>query len=113
MAKDNISGIVTLLEYMDRKTAKPATAKAAKQLFKKKKDIDFEELPDYVRKQEEKLKTLKKFMKEFTEEKKPEKKGMKFSGLEWFIIGIISYPIVGPLYSAALTNLHTLSTVVK
>lgn len=25
-----------------------------------------------------------------------------FSSLEWFIIGVISYPIVGPLYNAAI-----------
>lgn len=30
------------------------------------------------------------------------------SSLEWFIIGVISYPFVGPMYNIALHNLQTM-----
>jgi len=114
MKHDPYIGIVSLLEYMDRKTGRPA--KTANKMFKGAKKINFEisELPEIVRRRKEELDGLEKFLKEFNkkEEKKPDK-GIKFSGLEWFIIGIISYPIVGPLYNVIRHNLETMGTVIK
>lgn len=98
------SEVVALLEWADKKAnTKPPKSKSRG--FKQK---EFDPI-EYVRKEKEKVERWEKFLKDQEkinkkEEKKPESKDMTrlFFGLEWFIIGILSYPIVGPAYQAMM-----------
>lgn len=40
--------------------------------------------------------------KEVEERKAKESSGRMFSALEWFIVGVLLHPIVGPLYNLAI-----------
>lgn len=99
MAK-NGSDLVAVLEYLDRKTSfqKP-TPKGRFRKDKKVKEFDLVEL---LRKKKEETELLEKFLEEQAklkkkEDKKPEKAPRVLMGIEWFVIGILSYPLVGYL----------------
>lgn len=108
MSKNGYGEIVALLEYFDRKTSqKPPKAKGWGKRGPKG-DIDIISL---IEKKKKEAELLEKFLKDQKkEEKKDEKKsaGVVLTGLEWFIIGMFSYPIIGPLYQMAIksTGVH-------
>jgi len=101
MSKSNYSDMIALLEWVDRKTqpAKPAKSRFGK--AKRPKEFDLVEL---LRKKKEETELLEKFLEEQAklkkkDEKKPDVKTMRLlTGLEWFIIGVLSYPFVGMLH---------------
>lgn len=92
------SEIVALLEYFDKKT----TAKPSKGRFGRKLKIDREFDPvDYLTKERAKLERFEKYLKDHEklskkEDKKDEKKRQLF-GIEWYVVGLISYPLIGYL----------------
>jgi hypothetical protein len=93
------SEIVALLEYFDKKSVRPPTKRGRGKMFK---DKDFDPV-DYIRKEEERLDRWKKFLKDkekLDKKDEPDKEDPKrsFQFLEWFIIGMLSYPIIGPLW---------------
>lgn len=103
MAKGSYGEIVALLEYFDKKTATPVKIKHRGGKAKTKK-FDLVEL---LRTKKEETEMLEKFLEEQAklkkkEDKKPEPNKIKLHGLEWFIIGILSYPFVGTVYQAML-----------
>lgn len=101
------SEIVALLEWVDQKSKQKTSKVKVRNPFKdpRVKDID---IPAYMRKKKEELEYLEKFLKEFNkkEEKKDGKKIRMLTGVEWFVIGLISYPFVGPAYQAIINNMH-------
>lgn len=99
MAKSNYSDMIALLEWVDRKTTAPKAPKGRFGKVKKPKEFDLVEL---LRKKKEETELLEKFLDEQSklkkkEEKKPEKGPRVLMGIEWFVIGILSYPLVGYL----------------
>lgn len=88
------SEMVALLEYMDRKSPQKQP-KAASSKVHKIKRFDLVEL---LRAKKEETELLEKFLDEQTklkkkDEKKEEKK-RQFIGIEWYIIGLLSYPVL-------------------
>lgn len=98
------SEMVALLEYFDKKSA-PKPGK--KRLGFKMKEFDPIE---YVRKEKEKVERWEKFLKDQAKiDKKDDDKSKDKSAnlklltnLEWFVIGILSYPFLGPAYQAMM-----------
>lgn len=93
--------IVALLEYFDKKTVKP---KGRSSKVKMNKEFDPVE---YLTKERAKLERFEKYWKDQEklnkkDDKKPEKNPLHLRGLEWFIIGILSYPFVGAAWQAML-----------
>lgn len=100
--------IVALLEYMDR-IRKPAHhPKKFHFSHKLTKDTDIISL---IKRKKEEAEALEKFLKDSKKEDKKPDKMRTFTNLEWFIIGILLYPVVGPLYQSAMTALHNLPVV--
>lgn len=87
--------IVALLEYFDKKsTTKPTTKKSFTQKMKNK---EFDPV-DYLTKERAKLERFEKYLEDHKklskkEDKKEEKK-RQLIGIEWYVIGLISYPII-------------------
>jgi hypothetical protein len=104
MAK-NGSDLVAVLEYLDRKTAfkPPKSGRKTRKLV----IPDEFDLISYVQKKEEEVERWKKYLKdkEKLEKKdtKPEYKGPNLKFVEWYIIGILSYPLVGHIWQLATT----------
>lgn len=97
MAKS--SDLVAVLEYLDRKNSFPKPAPKGR--FGKQKKVKEFDLVELLRKKKEETELLEKFLDEQSklkkkEEKKPEKVRV-LMGIEWFVIGILSYPLVGYL----------------
>lgn len=92
--------IVALLEWAERqRTFKQTKTKGSR---RPKIDKDFDPI-DYIRKEEERLDRWKKFLKDKEkldkkDEEKPKDPKKSFSFLEWYVIGALSYPLLGPLY---------------
>jgi len=103
MAKGSYGEIVALLEYFDKKNV---PVKPAKRFGKGQKQKKFD-LVELLRQKKEETEMLEKFLEEQAklkkkDDKKPESKGPQLKHIEWFIIGILSYPFVGHLYQAML-----------
>ena len=97
------SDMVALLEWMDKKNTKqPKTNKAFR--MPKLKDMD---IPELIAKKKKEVEALDAYLNELNR-KKEEKKGRSLTGIEWFIIGLLMYPVVGPLYNIATHNLEML-----
>lgn len=68
-----------------------------------------------LREKEEKKKAkaeeAKNKVKTDDKKKAEENKGKTLFGIEWYILGILSYPIVGPLYRLATHNLEILQSI--
>jgi hypothetical protein len=106
MSKNSGSDLVAVLEYLDRKTSfKPPKGSGRRgNKLKFSNDLD---IISMIKKRKEEAEALEKFLKDQKkEEKKDEKKsaGIVLTGLEWFIIGMFSYPIIGPLYQMAIKS---------
>lgn len=91
--KDNYSGMVALLEYMDRKT----TQKQPKGNGRKTKVSKKFDLVELLRQKRDETEMLEKFLEEQAKlkkkEEKKEEKARQFIGLEWYAVGLISYPL--------------------
>lgn len=87
------SEIVALLEYFDKKT----TVKPSKKSFTQKlKNKEFDPV-DYLTKERNKLERFEKYLEDYKkltkkDEKKEDKK-KQFIGIEWYVIGLCSYPV--------------------
>lgn len=92
--KDNYSGMVALLEYMDRKTSSQKQPKGNGRKINKIKKFD---LVDMLRQKKEETELLEKFLDEQSKLKKKddkkEEKKRTFIGIEWYVIGVLSYPV--------------------
>lgn len=92
--------IVALLEWADRQKA----FKPPKKSFGRKPKMKEFNLVDLLRQKKEEATLLENYMKEQEKlnkkDDKPEKKdpSRTLSFLEWYIIGALSYPLLGPLY---------------
>lgn len=92
--------LVALLEWADRQKAfKQPKPKG----FGRKTKVKEFNLVDLLRQKKEEADLLEKYLKDQEkinkkEEKKPEDPKRSFSFLEWYIIGALSYPLLGPLY---------------
>lgn len=62
---------------------------------------------------EEKKKENEAKKKAEDRKKAEESRSKNFFGLEWYILGILSYPIIGPLYKLATHNLEVFSGGLK
>lgn len=96
------SEIVALLEWADRKTAVQKTPKGRS--FGKSKKIKSFDLVELLRQKKEETEALERFLEDQAKlKKKDEKKEEKKAtirilvGLEWYIIGVLSYPLIGYL----------------
>lgn len=92
------SDLVAVLEYLDRKTSFKPPKMGRKTNKMPKLPTEFDVIA-YVQKKEDEVERWKKFLKDKEkldkkEEKKDEKK-RQFIGIEWYVIGLLSYPLVG------------------
>lgn len=62
-------------------------------------------------KKEQREKDAKKKAEADEKKRAEESKSRTLLGLEWFILGILSYPIVGPLYHIAINHMEVFSHV--
>lgn len=60
---------------------------------------------------EEKKKEAEAKKKADDKKKAEDNKGKTLFGIEWYILGILSYPIVGPLYRLLTNNLEVLQHI--
>lgn len=110
MAKSDLNGVVAILEYLDRKNTFKPPAPKSKGRFGKRKVKEFD-LVELLRVKKEETDALERFLEEQNklkkkEEKKEEKKPQRILiGIEWFIIGVLAYPVIG--------YLQTLTPVLK
>lgn len=90
--------IVALLEWAERqKTFKTPKAKSGRKQTMK----DFDPV-EYVSKRKAEVERWEKYLKDqeklSKKEEKKEDPKKSFSFLEWYIIGALSYPFLGPMY---------------
>lgn len=95
--------IVALLEWAERQKTFPKQ-KLGRKNGRAKIIIpeNFDPI-EYVRAEKEKVARWEKYLKDEEklnkkEDKKPEYKGPSLRGIEWFVIGLLSYPFMGPLW---------------
>ena len=100
--------IVALLEWADRQKTFAKPPKIGRKLKASRIPDNFDPI-DYVRMRKEEVARWEKYLKD--EEKlnkkdppKPEYKGPTLRGIEWLIIGMLLYPVVGPMYHAVLKS---------
>lgn len=58
--------------------------------------------------EDERKEKLKKRQKEDERRQAESRRARTLTSLEWFIIGVVSYPFVGPLYNLALQHAQTM-----
>ena len=66
-----------------------------------------EKLMHRERREKERQDNLKKKAMDDARKHAKEARSRLFTALEWFIIGVISYPIVGPLYNVVVKSAQT------
>lgn len=97
------SEVVALLEWVEKKDKKEPKEKEPKEY----------DIPALIRKKKEEAAVLEKLLIDFNNSEREKNKVRNLTGFEWFVLGILMYPVVGPLYRIATHNFEVFSGAVK